>query len=233
MAAAGKKQINITRTTLNPYQMQLLQEIVSSEKESDHIRYAARELLKGEKSAFFIQTFNQMIECVFIGSKRDESYLQKPQSPGEWGLNYDFTVKHMVNLMLQNGKASPFYATQVAQLITGVNSRGDESSVKSSVNALFSIYMTLRRELACATTLETMTPPYKFNLEQLHALHRVIISLIIMIDTKVHPGSLANAMDLATYQKFGSVNRVNTIKQSDDPIYNRFLQYAEYLNRIL
>ena len=57
LPAAGKKQLNITQTTLSPYQVQLLQGIVASERESDHIQYAARELLKGEESAFFIQTF--------------------------------------------------------------------------------------------------------------------------------------------------------------------------------
>ena len=227
LPSAGKKQINITRTTLSPYQVQLLLGIVASERESDHIQYAARELLKGEESAFFIQTFNQMIDCVFIGSDRVEGRVRRPQSTGDWGLNYDFTVKYIGGQITATG-ASKYHTLKVAQLIEGVNYPDKDSKV-NSLKALFPIYMTLRREFACATTLETMTPPYKFKLEERYA----ILSLIKMIEDRVQPESLAAAMDLATYQKFGSVDRVNAISESSQPIYNRFLQYAEYLNRIL
>lgn len=225
---AGQKMI-IERTLLSQYQRDLLQGIVGSKTESDHIKFAARELLKEEVSALTIPIYNKLIECIFIGSRRDKNFAQRRQSTGEWGLNYDFTVKHMVDHMNPTTGASKFYATRVAELIEGVNSLVVESKVKS-VNALFSIYMTLRRELACATT---MNPPYIFNLNQQHAVHIAIPNLITMIENTVHPESLATAMYVATTENFDSVNRVNTISQSEQPIYNRFLQYAEYLNRIL
>jgi hypothetical protein len=78
-----------------------------------------------------------------------------------------------------------------------------------------------------------MTPPYEFDLYQQHAVDIAIPSLITMIENTVNAASLATALDLTTTGNFKPLDRVNTITQSEQSIYNLFLKYAEFHNRIL
>ena len=221
----------VDRHILTDTQITLLNAIMSDNKESPHIKFAAAALLANK---FITPVFNDMVHHIFIGSNRDKDLVQRRQSTGVWDLNYNFTVKHITDDMETNrGNASKSHNTKVAKLITNVNSLADGVIKAKSASALFSIYMTLKRELACATTLRLMTPPYKFDLNQQYALNIAIPSMIVDIETKVRPEALHVALALATSQEFNSIIRENTITQSDNPIFNVFLKYAEFLNRIL